>query len=280
MNAVIQSRVPAVEYFARPEISISRLKELRRSPQHYRHALLHPKESSAMTVGTAAHCATLEPERFASNFVVWTRRTESGRAAPRNGKIWDAFLVDAGERTVLTADEYEIATAMAAAVRSDPVAAKYLETGDPEATMTWEIDGRPCKGRADWITNLDGEPVLVGLKTARDCRTFAFGAAAARLGYHLQWAFYFDGFSTITGRAPRMIEIVVESAPPHAVVVYFVPEDVIEQGRDEYQDLLRLLADCEARDEWPGPATTEQMLSLPSWVYGTDEDISDLGLEE
>jgi hypothetical protein len=282
MNAVapIQSRVPNADYRALPAINITLLKELRRSALHFQYAKDHPKESAAMTVGTAAHCATLEPERFAHDFVIWDRKTDSGRAAPRNGKAWEAFVAEAGSRTVLTADEYGLAIEMAAAVRNDPVAAKYLESGEPEVTLAWEIDGRPCKGRVDWLTHRDGEPVVVGLKTARNCLPFAFGSAAAKLGYHCQWAFYHDGYQAIQKRAPRMVEIVVESTPPHAVVVYVIPEDVLEQGRDEYQELLRQLAVCERDDHWPGPAETEQILTLPSWVYGpAEEDLSDLQLE-
>lgn len=279
MTGLIQSRVPAADYFAREALSISRLKELRRSPLHYRHAMANPKESPAMALGTAAHCATLEPERFGRDYAVWSRRTDAGRMAPRSGKAWEAFVAECGGREVLTEDECSLALGMAAAVRSDPVAAKYLESGDPEVTLEWSLGERACKGRADWLTTQEDGPVIVGLKTARDCRHFAFATAAARLGYHLQWAYYFDGYQAITQRQARMVEIVVESAPPHAVVVYAITEDILAQGRDEYLRLLELLATCEARGEWPGPAETEQVLSLPSWVYGTDEDVGELGLE-
>lgn len=279
MNDAIQSRVPAADYFALPALSISRLKELRRSPLHYRYLAEHPKESAAMTLGTAAHCATLEPERFCRDYVTWCRRTESGRMAPRTGKLWDAFVAEFGERTILTEDEAALAAGIAAAVRGDPVAAKYLEAGEPEVTLQWELGERRCKGRVDWLTSRDGEPVLVGLKTACDCRHFAFGAAAAKLGYHQQWSWYFDGYAAITGRDARMVEIVVESAPPHAVVVYAITEDILAQGRDEYLRLIELLTRCETEDYWPGPAETEQILSLPSWVYGTDEDVTELELE-
>lgn len=280
MNGRIRSRVPAADYFAVPALNISLLKELRHSPLHFRHAMQHPKTSAAMTLGTAAHTATLEPERFGRSYAIWSRRTDSGRLAPRTGKAWDAFVAESAGRDVLTEDEAVTALAIADAVRSDPVARKYLDAGEPEVTMEWEWDGRHCKARADWITHQDGEPVLVGLKTARDCRHFPFAASAARLGYHLQWSWYFDGYQAIKSAAPRMVEIVVESAPPHAVVVYVIPEDVLAQGREEYQHLLDLLASCESRNEWPGPATTEHVLSLPTWVYGSgDEDIGEIELE-
>lgn len=281
MNAVapIQSRVPNADYRALPAMNISALKELQRSPKHFRYFRENPKTTPPMTLGTAAHCAALEPERFGRDFVVWARRTESGRMAPRNGKAWDAFVAEAGGRSILTEDECSEALAMANAVRTDPVAAKYLEAGEPEVTLSWQMYSRDCKGRVDWLTHMDGEPVVVGLKTARECRHFAFGAAAAKLGYALQWAWYHDGFVAIKGKRPRMVEIVVESAAPHAVVVYVIPDDIIEYGRDEYRRLLDLLAVCERDDLWPGPAETEQVLTLPSWVYGSDDDIGDLGLE-
>lgn len=280
MNAAapIQSRVPNADYRAIDAINITLLKELKRSPLHFQHARQHPRASAPMTLGTAAHCAALEPERFARDYAVWSSRTASGRMSPRTGKRWDEFCLAHADRTIITEDESCEALAIAQTVRADPVAAKYLAAGEPEVTMQWSLAGRPCKGRVDWLT-LQETDVLVGLKTARDCRPFIFGAAAAKLGYHLQWAWYFDGFVAATGRTPRMIEIVVESAAPYAVAVYVIPDDILAQGREEYEDLLQQLALCESRNEWPGPAETELVLSLPSWVYGTDEDISELGLE-
>lgn len=277
----IRSRVPWDEYTALPGVSISRLKELRRSPQHYLHRLTHPKESKALTLGTAAHTAVLEPERFASQFAVWGERTDGGALRPRRGKDWDAFVASCPGKTIITADEHNTATAIAVAVRSNALAMRYLESGDPEVTMQWEQGGHICRGRVDWLTTVDGVPHVVGLKTARDCRHFKFGAAAASLGYHLQWGFYYDAYRLLRNREPRMIEIVVESEPPHAVAVYFIPSDIIDQGRDEYQALMLRLAECESTGHFPGPQEHEEPLSLPSWVYGeAEDDVSELGLEE
>jgi len=280
MNAhPIESRVPNDDYRALPRLNISALKEMRRSPQHYQYALTNPKSTSPMILGTAAHCATLEPERFTRDYAVWSKRTDSGRMSPRTGKAWDEFCAAQGTKAILTEDECSDALAIAAAVRADPVAMKYLATGEPEVTMQWEWRGRACKGRVDWLTKIDGETVLVGLKSARNCLPFAFGSAAAKLGYALQWFWYWQGYQEITGRLPRMIEIVVESAPPHAVIVYAIPEDVIEYGREQCEELLTILERCEAEGVWPGPAECEQILTLPSWCYDTEDDISELQLE-
>jgi hypothetical protein len=276
----IASRVPAPEYHASPGLSISRLKELKRSPQHYQWALTHPKDTQPLRLGSAAHCAVLEPERFIRDHAVWNRRTASGNLGPRNGQYWDAFKGANATKAIITEDEYVDVLAIQAAVRGDPVAAPYLESGEPEVVLQAEMNGRLCRGRVDWLTAQSGSPVIVGLKTARDCRAFQFGSQAARLGYHLQFSFYCDLYQTIKGIQPKMIEIVVEVEAPHAVVVYLVPDDVLVQGRSEYQELMTRLAECEVRDKWPGPAEVEQILTLPSWLYESTDDISDLGLEK
>ncbi|MGH2375688.1 MAG: PD-(D/E)XK nuclease-like domain-containing protein [bacterium] len=276
----LTSRLPAAVYHALPGVSITRLKEIRRSPMHYRHLLDHPRESEAMTLGTAAHTAVLEPERFASQFAVWGERLESGALRPRRGKDWDAWLAANSDRIVLTDVQQAEAMGIAQAVRMSHAAWPYLaDGGDPEVTMEWEMAGRECRGRVDWIPSSHPH-LLVGLKTARDCRHFAFGAAAAKLGYHLQWAWYHDGYRIITGIAPKMVEIVVETAPPYAVAVYNIPEDIIQQGRDEYRHCLEDLDACEHTGNFPGPQEYEEDLTLPSWAYPQQaDDISDLDLE-
>jgi hypothetical protein len=276
----ITSRMPRADYDAIDAISITRLKELRRSPQHYQWALTHRRETDALTLGIATHVAVLEPERFERDFAIWARRTDAGAMAPRRGQYWDEFSALNAGRSILTADEAQAAKTIAAAVRNDATAMKYLGSGDPEVSMQWDC-GRPAKGRADWLTTIDGMPTLVGLKTARDVRHYAFGAQAAKLEYGMQWAFYHDGYEAITGKSARVIEIVVESAAPHAVATYVIDKDILLQGQDNYRELLKVLSDCEQSKSWPGPVVGEQILTLPSWYYGTDasEDIADLELD-
>lgn len=276
MESGIRSRVPADEYFSLPGLSITRLKTIAKSPLHYKYELTHPRRTQPMTLGTAAHCAVLEPKLFDSRYAVWARMSESGNQCPRRGQYWDTFLDENLGKMILNVEEYEFSRAIGKAVRGNATAMKYLEHGEPEVTM----QHGDRRGRADWLTKIDGKPFVVGLKTARDVRHFIFGSSAAKLGYALQWAWYFDLYKSITGTAPEMIEIVVENKPPHAVVVYIISEDIILQGRDEYEKLLEVLAHCEATGEWPGPAECEQVLTLPSWYYGEQvDDLTSIGLD-
>lgn len=279
----IVSRMPWDEYAALRCVSITQLKELARSPKHYKYRLSHPKESASLELGKTTHMSILEPERFRREHVVWETTDASGKARIRRGKAWEEFLSEAGSRRVITAPEWELACAMRDAVHDHPDARRYLQAGDPEVSMQWVTDGNmPAKGRVDWLTTEPGSnaPLLVGLKTTRDCREIQFGNQAARLFYHMQWAFYCDGYHAITGKRARVVEIAVEVEPPHDVAVYTVPLEILEQGRAEYQRLLGILSQCKRDGEWPGAVPNETVLTLPTWAYPTgDDDITDLGLE-
>jgi hypothetical protein len=265
-----------------PAANISALKEMTRSPLHYRYRLAHQKETPALALGRAAHAAVLEPERFETDFVLWDQLTESGRLRPRNGKDWDAFCEANKGKTILKPDDHRHALNVRDAVRAKRVAKKYLMGGKPEMSMLWTdaATGHPCKGRVDWITYVDAVDCIVGLKSARDLDPRRFASQAATLGYPLQWAFYFDGYSTITGNAPRMVEICVEASPPHDVIVFVIPDEVIEYGREEYRACLSRLIECERSDRWLGRAENEVFFELPTYLQERDdEDLAGLELE-
>lgn len=269
-------------YRALPALNISALKEIKRSPLHYRHSLTNPRTSAAMALGTAAHCAVLEPEKFATRYAVWTERTSAGAMSPRKGAKWDEFCAANADKTIITPDEHAAAVAMQDAILSNAAAMRYLDAGTAEVSMRAEMHGRPCKGRVDWLTTVDTLPHIVDVKTARDCRPFVFGKQCAQLGYHMQLAWYHDLYAAMNdGAEPVMKVIVVESAPPHAVAVYHITEDILAQGREDYLALLSILEECERTDTWPGPVDGEEDLTLPTWAYTqSPDDLADLGLEE
>lgn len=267
-------------YAAGPGVRASHLKNLDVSPAHYQWALKNKTTSKAWTLGTAGHCATLEPDRFKTDFAAWGEKTESGRARPRNGKDWDAFRDSMQDRTILTADEHATATAIAQAVRSHPAAMRYLGAGQPEVSMMWDDYGHTLQARPDWLTTIDGVDCLVGLKTARDCRMRQFGAQAAQLGYVAAWAMYHDGFVAITNRKPHVVEIVVESGGPRSVSVYHITEEILARGREEYTRLLAVFDTCKAAGHWPGPVDGEVDLVLPPWAYGDALEMTITDAEE
>jgi len=258
--------VTYAEYRKIDAVNWSSLKAMAVSPLQYQYERMHPREETRyLRVGIAVHAHILEPHTFLDRF----RRHEGSR----RGKAWDAVRAeaDAAGVTVLTEDEWDDAFGAAAAVLANPYAAAYLKSGLKEASFTWTDPGTGllCKGRIDHAGSH-----LVDLKTAAriDQRTFA--AAAARLGYHSQLAYYADGLAANGIKVDaEPILIVVQSSMPHDVIVYRIPPHVIEAGRAEYQRLLALLKHCRETNTWPGAAPDGPIeFELPAWATTGDGD--------
>jgi PDDEXK-like uncharacterized protein DUF3799 len=248
----------------------STLKELKRSPAHYRHRLIEKRpDTDAMKRGRATHMAVFEPERFNAECVVWESR--------RAGKEWESFQQEHRGREVLTYDMHADAVTIGSAARRDQTAAKYLAKGQAEQTMLWSHppDGIEAKGRVDFVT----EDAIVDLKTTRDASHMGFGSQAARLLYHAQAAYYVDGYKAVTGRLLPYVIVAVEAAPPNVVQVYELPPDVLDLGRDIYLELLDTLARCRKQNDWPGYGDGVLTLQLPAWAQPfEEEDVEALGL--
>lgn len=250
--------------------NFSRLVRGRRSPAHIRNAA--PLEGAAIETGLASHVATLQPELFAASHITYPKR--------RAGKDWEAFQEANAGKVIMSASEYETATAIAAAVRAHDIASAYLTAGAPEVALGWidKVTGLACKCRVDWLDE-QMPPLMVDLKTTRDASPHAFGAAAYRYGYHIQAAFYADGYEAITGRVPQYAIIAVESAAPYDVVCYRVSDELLARGREEYRRLLELVKDCERTGYWPGLAPNEELvLDLPPWAKESEDETGEVSL--
>ncbi len=250
-------------YAAIEAVNWSTLREAQRSPLHYKHRTETPREDTPrMAFGRAVHTAVLEPDRFALEYAVWD-------GPRRAGKEYDAFVAANARRTVLRVDEYEQCLAVRDAVRSHPVARRYLRHGKPEAAITWtdEATGLPCKARLDWI----GAKVAFDLKTTGDIDARVFGSLAARMLYHGQLAFYHFGLEA-NGLKDRAMKVVaVEAEAPHDVGVYDVPDGALYAGEELVRELLETVHRCRKTRKWPGRYTDEQTLVLPSWVFPEDD---------
>ena len=248
------------DYLLDGAINASSLVEMAKSPKHYAHGLRHRRgDTAALRLGRAAHTLVLEPERFADSYAV--SPFDSFRT--NEAKAWRAAQ-EAARRTVLTAEQLDEARAVAAAVHAAPEAMEWLREGQAEVTLRWtdSITGLKCKGRADWIGR-----ALVDLKTTRDVMVRRFEAQSADLHYHLKLAWYRDAIQAITGKRLPVVIVAVETEPPHDVVVFEVPEDVLEVGRAAYSALLDRVAICRETNNWPGISGGQVLrLRLPRWA--------------
>jgi exodeoxyribonuclease VIII len=266
MNAptTIRHDLTNAEYHASPAISKSGLDLIRRAPYLYAYRRENPQEQTpAMRLGTLTHTVVLEPDLFERETAVRPegidRRTSAGKAD------WAAFELEAEGREIVTNEEGAKLAAIRDAVRSHPAAAKAL-AGSPmiEQSIFWDADDIACRCRPDCVTE---KGVIVDLKTTRDASPDGFAKSVAQYRYHVQAAFYSDGYRAAFGEAPRgFVFIAVETEPPYLVAVYVASETMTSRGRIEYQTDLDTFRECLASDCWPGYSSSPLTLDLPKWA--------------
>jgi len=255
------------DYHSAPGISKSGLDLIAKCPAMYKRRYIDgiaSEPTPAMILGSAVHTATLEPDKFADEFVCApeiNRRTKAGKAE------WEQLQADNEDKTVLSAADHATAIAMAEAVKSHPVAGNILADGEAETSIFHhdERTGELVKVRPDWIV----EDCLVDLKTTQDCSIDAFSKACLNFRYYVQSAMYMDIVTAQTGRnINNFIFIVVEKVEPYNVSVYVADNDMIAFGREEYRKDLESYAECKASGSWPGYNENQiTTISLPGWAY-------------
>jgi hypothetical protein len=236
------------------------LKEMNNSALHYDHRRLNPREDSiGLARGRAVHTVVLEPEKFASEYVVYTGERRQGNAWKEFQDAYEGF-------TILKQDEYDKVMHAGQAVRRHPEAFSIIKDCSYEKTFTWTDKATKikCKCRVDGIG-----AALFDLKTTGNVDARIFGNLAARMLYYGQIAMYADGAKHNTG---DVFLIAVESEPPHDVAVFRVGEDDLIAGRELYQSFLTRVRECTDSGVWPGRYPEVQALSLPKYVWGNEED--------
>lgn len=256
------ANVPEEVYRPAPYYSQSFLTEVRRSPAHAQASKQNPKEPTPdMLLGTYAHCAILEPERFEEHFVI-------GPDVSRATKEWKAFVAEHPNDTILKPDEFETINQMFRAVMAHPEASRLLTGGQSEHSAFWidPISGLRCKARYDYVHMNKG--IIVDLKTTKDASQRAFERSCVDRGYHRQSAFYLDGFNLLTGQQTDMfVHVLVEKEPPYAVGVYVLDNGALDKGRHEILQLLETVKQCEKSGKWPAYSDRIQAATLPPWAW-------------
>lgn len=260
--------MPLADYLAVDALSATGLKRLRESPLHFYAKQLDPdaghgEPTPAMVAGTLAHTALLEPQTLDQRYAV---KPPGHDGRTKEGKAWNA---EHAGRILVTAEQMQAAKRQAAAVRALPEIAQLMSRGRAEVSAFW-IDnetGEHCKCRPDFVAEVDAGVVLIDLKTCPDASPRGFPRVVANMDYHLQHAWYVDGYERASGRMVLgFIFAAVEHEYPHAAGAYMLDEQAIAAAREENRRLTRLYASCRASNLWPGYPDAIQPITLPAWA--------------
>lgn len=252
------------EYHALTSVSKSGLDLIRKAPAIFRHRRDNPTPPTpAMRLGTLTHTAILEPDRMSELIVapVVDRRTTAGKAA------WAAFEIESEGREIVTEDELANLDGIRSAVWAHPAAGKALAMlREVETSIFWtdRETGVDCRCRPDGILT---NGLIVDVKTTKDARPDEFAKSIANYRYHVQAAFYGDGYLEGFGEPPKgFMFIAVETEPPYLVACYVASEAMKLRGRADYQADLATYARCMESGEWPGLSQSPIVIDLPKWA--------------
>lgn len=284
----IHADIPADVYHQRrlDLATASGLKQMLRSPAHFRHWVQNPdddKTSPALTFGRALHCAILEPDVFLRRYAVveagapkyptsaqWNAKKSNPEsdAAKAWWRTWEAN--NAG-RTRLSLDDYDRAQRMADSARAHPVAAGLVTGGDRETTFRWvdEATGLQCQARADLYAS--GE-FLMDVKTCRDASPEGFSRAVAGYQYDLQAAHYVEGVRACGDSIRWFVFLAIESEAPFVCNPCLLDAKAEERGWLLRHRAIAKQAECLKTGRWPGYSEGLTELHLPTWAhYGIEE---------
>ncbi|HCP1786191.1 TPA: exodeoxyribonuclease VIII [Escherichia coli] len=259
-------------YHAGPGVSKSQLDDIADTPALYlwrKHAPVDTTKTKTLDLGTAFHCRVLEPEEFSNRFIVapeFNRRTNAGKEEEK------AFLMECAStgKTVITAEEGRKIELMYQSVMALPLGQWLVESaGHAESSIYWEDPetGILCRCRPDKI--IPEFHWIMDVKTTADIQRFKTAYYDYR--YHVQDAFYSDGYEAQFGVQPTFVFLVASTTIEcgrYPVEIFMMGEEAKLAGQLEYHRNLRTLADCLNTDEWPAIKT----LSLPRWAkeYAND----------
>lgn len=240
-------------------LNYSLAKQLLVSPLHARQYLDAPREETkALRIGSAVHCAALEPEAFAQRYLCGLdvdKRTKAGKEA------YEALVASAGDRVILTPDEFGLVSnvALAAQKAIQQLGVTFVET---ETMYSVEYCGVPLKSAIDAVGDDD---YLYDLKTCESAAPTFTGALGAikSYRYNLQAHIYRLVYELATGKRPRGFRFLfIEKEPPYATAVYEIGPNLAAYAVADFEKAVKLYEAGITFDSWPGYPTDPQVIDI------------------
>jgi hypothetical protein len=238
-----------------------------KTPLHFKHQQTAPRvETKALILGSAIHCATLEPESFDERYVVAPEGV--GKQSKADKAIWAEL--DASGKIALSFDDGEQVMSVAHSVLAHKTASRLLTNGNAEVAVFGEMDGLNVKCKCDYLRE---NVAIIDLKTTEDASEKGFMKSVLNYGYHQQAAFYMDCLQSIGSPVEAFVFIVVEKSAPYAVGIYELDDTYIEMGRELNRRAMNTYRECLETGNWYGYSTNIELLSPPAWAIKQAEYI-------
>jgi len=230
-------------------LSYSAISQFKKSPRSFIDYKMQKKEQTdAMRLGSIVHCLVLTPSLFDSTYFLLDDQEkvkEIGGGNPRATKVykeWKAGEVEkAGEKTIISFDEYNQAAIMADCVLNNSSSKRILDAcPEREVKVEFEINGLPFVSFID----AKGNDCILDLKICSDADPKKFQRTIINDGYYLQGGVYSVAIEELK---PYYIIAVDRTG---AVSVHLLMESLIEHGMNELDRLTREFNKCVEKNDF------------------------------
>ena len=262
------------------------------------------KESAALHFGIASHAAMLEPELFDSLFVRKITKEDNDnfltsdaaikaylKAAGRTGyttkpfnelvqlalecdenvKIFQLEVIlqeyNSIDKTMVKGEDYDQILLMRKTLFNDPANVELFDGATFELSVVCEVEIEnewyKVKIRPDIVTK-NGE--VPDYKTTRDIRGDAFGRQAHEAGYWLKQAFVGDVLKAAYSQSFKMGLLAQAKSSPFIPQLYWMTDQQLQIGREQYQFALKYHKQCVDNDNWPAYFDGAVELPTPEWL--------------
>ena len=267
--------VPFATYCNWAAVNNSRLGWLDRSPAHYR-ANVGIESTKALKLGRFIHAGQLEPATVPKLYAVMPayerdidNKTKSGEPSLSKGTTFyrfkrKEFMERNTDKEIIAQEHFDMLLGVLGSIANHAMAARYLQ-GKAEVSICWrDVDtGVLCKARIDAV-DMQTQIGLTDLKSIESAADFSRSMEVYR--YHRQFAFYRDGWATLTKHRVPFRVVCVEKKPPYAVRAAAIHPNAINAGREDYKSKLAIVRECLDDGCWPGYDDPE-FFDLPERFY-------------
>lgn len=224
-------------------VRVSTLKEMAKSPAHYRFASqFHREDTLSTRMGSGTHAMT-----FGTHPVIPCEHRRGTKARKAFDEKTEA---EAPGTMILSPGEFRHAKGMSESIKRHKIADRILFTANTvlEQRIDWEYRGRLCRSTPD----ARHFRTVAELKTTRSADPMWFHRDAVKMFYHVQLATYRHAIKHETKVMPHDAYVLaVENFAPYVVTAFRFTERALEAGWRLWQTWFERLLTCEATGLWP-----------------------------
>lgn len=220
-------------------------------------------ETDATRLGTAAHCAILEPARFAATYA---HKPTGMNFSTTEGKAWKAARLAEGydEKAVLAHETWVVIEQIAAAFDAKALARVSLKDAEAVEVSALALDdstGERVKARTDWLSG----GYVHDLKVSTHAVEKSLAYFAWREGWMHQLAFHRHVYRLCGKDVHGGRVVVIGPKAPHHLKTFCVEvkPDVLDLLAIENEMALSKIRECRVSGSWPGTPDDWVKVDLP-----------------